>query len=111
MCICVPVSWAKFIEHVFSNFIYNSLYINGRFGGQSLFKEGKKLETYFLLYLQRVQKPCSLGLHCSVCEKELLPVTHGKFCESPVMFRLTYHSYTVEAKPLLEVNVFHFGID
>nr|XP_046244527.1 Fanconi anemia group J protein [Scatophagus argus] len=32
------------------------------------------------------QKPCSLGLYCSVCEKELLPVAHGALkravCES-----------------------------
>ncbi|XP_031696188.1 uncharacterized protein LOC116378450, partial [Anarrhichthys ocellatus] len=38
-----------------------------------------------LITIVKEHKPCSLGLYCSLCEKELLPVAHGSlrsaFCE------------------------------
>lgn len=49
-----------------------------------------------LFFLQKVKKPCSLGLYCSLCEMELLPVAQGHFCETPVMFYIIYLSYTHE---------------
>lgn len=34
-----------------------------------------------IILFQKVQEPCSLGVSCSACEKKLLPVASGNFCE------------------------------
>lgn len=38
--------------------------------------------------LQRLEAPCSLGLFCSSCGKEILPVAEGMFCDEFQILKL-----------------------
>ncbi|KAK1900058.1 Fanconi anemia group J protein like, partial [Dissostichus eleginoides] len=49
-------------------------------------KSRRFTKTFPKIHRAKDHKPCSLGLYCSICEKELLPVAHGALrravCES-----------------------------
>ncbi|XP_034087517.1 uncharacterized protein LOC117556316 [Gymnodraco acuticeps] len=40
-------------------------------------KSRRFTKTFPKIHRAKDHKPCSLGLYCSICEKELLPVAHG----------------------------------
>ncbi len=106
-----PWNWLMFSgpQRCFLTAISNSLDIKRKFWETATtLKQQKSLTDFFFLQRVKDQKPCSLGLYCSVCEKELLPVVHGNFWEISVSVylpRLNNESHHHSKW------TFHFGFD